>query len=446
MMRKKKRSGTGRLGVWILVLSLAAAAGWSGTFCAGAAEAPVQSLEDQTNSEMPSEAESSPALSSDEESAAAGTEEESTPAGSEEESPSAKEESASPGSEVESTPSQDETESSSSAEKDDSSSAEEDIPETAGSSEEEPLPALKQVQKVRLKSTADRTIKVTWKTQKAAEGYEVCYSSDSSMKKKKTVIVPGGNQSSVTLRKLDVHTVCYVTVRALRRGKELWIRGPFGKVVGKRVTGKMIVIDPGHQENANYAEEPVGPGAHQTKMKVTAGTMGVATRKLESVLVLEVSLKLRNALEKEGYQVKMTRTTQKVNLSNVERAKFANQWKADAFIRVHADSSDSSYASGVTTICPTSRSPYPVRKLYKKSYQLSRCILDGVCKATGANNRGVFASDDYSGINWAEVPVTILEMGYMSNYTEDRLMATASYQDKIIKGIVNGLKTYFKKK
>ena len=97
-------------------------------------------------------------------------------------------------------------------------------------------------------------------------------------------------------------------------------------------------------------------------------------------------------------------------------------------------------------ICPTSRNPYPVRKVYKKSYQLSKYILDAVCKATGADSRGVYASDDYTGINWSEVPVTILEMGYMSNYTEDRLMATASYQDKIIKGIVNGLNTYFKKK
>ncbi len=431
--------------MWILVFSLMAAAGWTGTFAAGAAEAPAQSLEDQTGTEKPAETGNSPAENEDE-SMPAGNEEESKPAGSEAESSSAEEGSASPGTEDESTPAGNDTESTSSGNEEESSSSVEESEKASKPSKEEAVPVLKQVQKVRLKSTGARTIKVTWKTQKAAEGYEVCYSSNSSMKKKKTVVVPGGTHSSVTLRKLDVHTVCYVTVRALRRGKEQWIRGPLGKVTGKKVTGKMIVIDPGHQENANYGGEPIGPGAYQTKMKVTAGTMGVATRKLESVLVLEISLKLRDALEKEGYQVKMTRTTQKVNLSNVDRAKFANQWKADAFIRVHADSTDSPYASGASTICPTSRNPYPVRKVYKKSYQLSKYILDAVCKATGADSRGVYASDDYTGINWSEVPVTILEMGYMSNYTEDRLMATSSYQDKIIKGIVNGLNTYFKKK
>ena len=203
----------------------------------------------------------------------------------------------------------------------------------------------------------------------------------------------------------------------------------------------LVVIDPGHQSRGDNTQEPIGPGASQTKAKVAGGTSGVSTGLAEYELTLQVSLKLRDELQSRGYEVIMTRESHDVNISNAERAAVANNAGADAFVRIHANGSTDSSVTGAMTICQTASNPYN-GNLYEQSKALSEAVLDGLISATGARREYVWETDTMSGVNWAAVPVTIVEMGYMTNPAEDQNMTSESYQKLNAVVMANGIDDY----
>ena len=162
----------------------------------------------------------------------------------------------------------------------------------------------------------------------------------------------------------------------------------------------------------------------------------------EYVLNLAIAFLLRDELEARGYTVYMTRETHDINISNVERAQFATDMGADITIRLHADGSDDTSVNGAFSVVPSSSNAY-VGWMAAECQTLGRCVIDAYCEATGFTNRGLMVMDNMTGINWSTMPVIILEMGYMSNASDDYAMQDPATQYLMAYGIANGIDAYF---
>ncbi|MGE5653792.1 MAG: N-acetylmuramoyl-L-alanine amidase [Bacillota bacterium] len=187
------------------------------------------------------------------------------------------------------------------------------------------------------------------------------------------------------------------------------IKRPFD--AAKPLAGWVIAVDPGH-------------GGADT------GARGY-TGYLEKNVNLAVSQLVRAKLAALGAQVVMTRTTdQTVSLN--DRVKLALQGGADLFLSIHSDSYPTSSAMGSTGL-------YQIDRAEQEA--LARPVHAAYLMATARLNRSVREQDLYVLRN-TPLPATLLELGFISNPDEERLLKDPQFQDKAATGIVNGVVNY----
>jgi N-acetylmuramoyl-L-alanine amidase len=200
----------------------------------------------------------------------------------------------------------------------------------------------------------------------------------------------------------------------------------------------VVVLDAGHDQYANPATEPIGPGSSTRKIKDGGGTHGVVSGVAEAELNLRVALRLRPLLERAGIRVVLTRTeTAGASMGNIARARIANRAGARLFLRIHADGSTDRTARGTHTLYPALHRGW-TDDVYTASKRAARVVQAEVVRTLGFPDRGLQERADYTGFNWSDVPVVLVEMGFMTNPTEDRLLATTGYQHRAALGLCRG--------
>lgn len=201
---------------------------------------------------------------------------------------------------------------------------------------------------------------------------------------------------------------------------------------------KVIVIDPGHANRSNLEKEPLAPGSSEMKIKDGGGAQGIVTKTPEYKINMNVAVKLKSLLEGKGYTVVMTKTQDSQSLGNVERANIWNAANAALVLRIHADSSDNNSAKGASMLVPSPINDN-TKAIYAASKSYGKTVLDTLTKEVGMKNRGVTEHADMTGFNWSKVPVILVEMGFLSNADEDKLLSNDEYENKIAKALADGI-------
>jgi N-acetylmuramoyl-L-alanine amidase len=204
---------------------------------------------------------------------------------------------------------------------------------------------------------------------------------------------------------------------------------------GSAHAAHVVCIDPGHERTPDLTTEPIGPGSSIRKIKDGGGTAGEAT------VVLQIGKKLRLLLQERGYAVVMTRTTMEFdrgNGGNIARAQICNRHDSALMVRIHADGSTDSSQHGAATLYPAWHAGW-TDDVLPQSRRAAGLLQKRLVARTGAANLGLVARRDLTGFNWANVPVVLVETGFMTNPAERARLTSASYQWRVAKGLANGI-------
>jgi N-acetylmuramoyl-L-alanine amidase len=199
-------------------------------------------------------------------------------------------------------------------------------------------------------------------------------------------------------------------------------------------TAALICIDPGHGTvpAIGRQREPIGPGSPITKIKDGGGARG------EAEAVLAIARRTRTLLLRRGYRVAMTRTGSTFGGGNIERARFCNRRGAALMLRIHADGSSDASRRGASTLFPALRRGW-TDDVFGRSRRAARAIQGALVDATGARDLGLVERSDLTGFNWADVPVVLVETGFMTNPAEGRRLRTSAYQWRVARGLAAGV-------
>ena len=135
----------------------------------------------------------------------------------------------------------------------------------------------------------------------------------------------------------------------------------------------------------------------------------------------------------------MTRArTSGASMGNIARARIANRAGAALFLRVHADGSSSPTARGTHTLTPALRRGWTDDVYGREPPRRGRSSRRELVRALGFPDRGIQERSDFTGFNWADVPVILVEMGFMTNPFEDRALATPTVRQRAAVGLCRG--------
>lgn len=151
----------------------------------------------------------------------------------------------------------------------------------------------------------------------------------------------------------------------------------------------------------------------------------------EKDITLDVAKRVETLLKKEGYAVKMTRTSD-VYVPLQGRCDISNAYDPDIFVSIHVNSSVRPEITGIET-----------HYYHQESMSLAQTLHSSLASNINSKNRGLFKSKFYV-INHTTAPSILMEIGFISNDGERAQLVSEKRKQDTAKAIAEGVKNYFK--
>lgn len=203
----------------------------------------------------------------------------------------------------------------------------------------------------------------------------------------------------------------YVVLESQKAVSNNAVSSSQGEVSGNTLSGKRIVIDPGHGGK-------------------DSGTTGVRHGTLEKDINLSLSMLIADKLRSQGAEVQLTRD-QDVFVELSDRVAVAQQFNADLYVSIHHNSGKSS-SSGIISFYYSQTKDKPLANTLQHEMILSTGMVDG---GTRYGNYAVLRENT--------VPSVLLELGFLSNPAEEEKITSGSYQQTTAEAIASGIRAYF---
>lgn len=187
--------------------------------------------------------------------------------------------------------------------------------------------------------------------------------------------------------------------------------------VARPLQGIKVVIDPGHGGK--------DPGAHR----------GVST---EKAINLGVGKALARLLRDHGAEVVLTRSTDRF-ISLDERAFISNREAPDAFISLHVNAAAATGARGIEIYRAMHRGGGHRKDKLAASSRLANAVYSRLQQVSPARDRGVKPSPGWRVLKKNAHPAILVEMGFISNRAERRLLDDGAYREKLARAIAEGV-------
>lgn len=179
------------------------------------------------------------------------------------------------------------------------------------------------------------------------------------------------------------------------------------------------------------------------KARTAPGTVGLLTKIPEYEVALQVALSLEVRLLDRGFDVVLTRRLNQVSLGNIERAQLASSSGSDICIKIHCNGVRSSlrylafWKRGTLTLVPSRVGP--TAKIFGSSMKFAEVVHRHLISRTHFPDLGIQERTNLTGFNWSTIPVILLELGYLTNPTEESLLVSEAFQHQVADAIADGV-------